>query len=106
MQKFKTKVSPSRPDSTTRFLFLFFFKYWQTISLHAEIIRTFENWDILLLKPSYIAENTQEVPVAGEVGFRSLPKTISKDLFVSTNRIKGVRMISRKLDVKDLWICP
>ena len=56
----------------------------------------------MLLKPSYIAENTQEVPVAGEVGFRSLPKTISKDLVFSTNRIKGVRMIDRKLDVKEL----
>ena len=56
----------------------------------------------MLLKPSYIAENTQEVPVAGEVGFRSLPKTISKDLVFPTNRIKGVRMINRKLNVKEL----
>ena len=54
------------------------------------------------LKPSRIAENTEEVPVAREVGFKSLPKTISKDLVFSTNRIKGVRMITRKLNVKEL----
>ena len=45
------------------------------------------------LKPSHIAENTEEVPVAREVGFKSLPKTISKDLVFSTNRIKGVRKV-------------
>ena len=44
----------------TQQLFLF---YWQTILLHAETIRTFKNWDILPLKASYIAENTEEVPV-------------------------------------------
>ena len=32
------------------------------------------------LKPSCIAENTEEVPLAGEVGFKSLPKTISLGL--------------------------
>ena len=60
------------------------------MSLSAKIIRTFENCDILFLKSSYIAENTEEIPVVGEVGFQSLPKTISRDLVSSTNRMRGV----------------
>ena len=66
------------------------------MSLSAKIIRTFENCDILFLKPSYIAENTEEIPVVGELGFKSLPKTISKDLASSTNKIRGVWKVNRK----------
>ena len=52
--------------------------------------------ETLSLKLSYIAENTEEVPVARGVGLKSLPKTIRKDLVFSTNRRKGVRKVNRK----------